>query len=329
MPSISAGQLNYSLVRRGRSTAAETPVKLTIAGFALLPEHAGAVNMFLAVLGELAQRRAAAAYDPRQVIEVSVSGAALIRDLGLQDEPMVRLLPDILGGEPSTWHGGDNLDGNEWKPKASTFVRRFADVNDVGDYFRRLRAWIEPDNPPSQPVVVSPLGLAAALDYLDVVWRLTFGAGLLVVPSVERAARLVFDVATAEEFDNRLSAVGELFKGLDVPGDERQGTLRRLRAFLGDRLTTEAMARVDPALATLQSVTHIRNGGQHMDAATDAATALPSLGLTYPISDFSYAWQIVQMHVVQAIDAIREEVRATIPSAGARPSREQRGRRRP
>jgi hypothetical protein len=64
MPSITHSQLNNSLVRRGHSTPPETPVKLTIAGFAQLPEHAELVDMFLAVLNELANRRAEAAYDP-------------------------------------------------------------------------------------------------------------------------------------------------------------------------------------------------------------------------------------------------------------------------
>jgi hypothetical protein len=44
----------------------------------------------------------------------------------------------------------------------------------------------------------------------------------------------------------------------------------------------------------LRNATHVRNAGQHIDAAADAAMALPSLGLTYPVTDFTYAWQTVQ-----------------------------------
>ena len=64
MPTITGGTTNYSLIRRGHSTSPETPVKLTIAGFALLPNHARTVDMFLAVVRELARRRAAAATIP-------------------------------------------------------------------------------------------------------------------------------------------------------------------------------------------------------------------------------------------------------------------------
>jgi hypothetical protein len=72
------------------------------------------------------------------------------------------------------------------------------------------------------------------------------------------------------------------------------GSLQRLRTFLRDNLPADATARVEPALATLRSATHVRNAGQHIDAAADAAMALPSLGLTYPVTDFTYAWQTVQ-----------------------------------
>ena len=63
MPYISNGQLSYSLVRRDHSTAPDARVKLTIAGFAHLPAHAGVVGMFLAVLNELSDRRAKAEYE--------------------------------------------------------------------------------------------------------------------------------------------------------------------------------------------------------------------------------------------------------------------------
>ncbi|MGB2569274.1 hypothetical protein ACPFP2_12595 [Micromonospora citrea] len=329
MPSISAGQLNYSLVRRDHSNSPDAQIKLTVAGFAHLPEHADVLDMFLAVLVELADRRARAAFDPRRVIDVTLSGPDLLSDLGLENKALVRLLPDLLSGEPSTWHGGGNVNGGVWMPNPSTFVRRFRDVSSVGDYLYRLRTWLAPAAEPLSPVLGSPLSLVASLDYLDVVWRLRFGVGLLVIPSAERAARIVFGAATAEEFDNRLSALGEMFKGFDVPGDQQQGTLRRLRAFLAAHLTDEAIARVDAALTTLRNVTHIRNAGQHMDASPNAVAALPSFGLTYPISDFGRAWQSVQAYVVLALDALREEVQATLTTSGARRSQTQRPGRRP
>jgi hypothetical protein len=189
MPSITHGQQNYSLVRRGHSTSPDTLVKLTIAGFAHIPEHADVVDMFLAVLNELANRRAEAAYDPHQVIEVIVSGSELVDQLGISSHPMAAILPDILDGEPATWHGSGNVAASDWKHTVSPFVRRFRAVSGVDDYLLRLRAFIVPAAPAAEPVVVSPLSLAAAFDYLNVVWQLRFGDGLLTIPSVERSAR--------------------------------------------------------------------------------------------------------------------------------------------
>jgi hypothetical protein len=109
-----------------------------------------------------------------------------------------------------------------------------------------------------------------------------------------------------------------MLKGFDPPGEERARSLQRLRAHLRSHLTAEAMTRIEPALRTLGSVTHIRNAGQHMDAATDAATALPTLGLAYPITDFDHAWQTVRAHVTQALGIIREEIYASLPSSPRR-----------
>ena len=72
------------------------------------------------------------------------------------------------------------------------------------------------------------------------------------------------------------------------------------------------MDRVTPAIATLRLVTHIRNGGQHVGASTQAAAALPAFGLSFPIADHTTAWQQVQAHAVAALDTIRDEIRATV-----------------
>jgi hypothetical protein len=84
----------------------------------------------------------------------------------------------------------------------------------VEDYVTWMRAWILPPQPERPPGPVSSLSMVTSFDYLAVVWRLRFGAPLVHVPSAERAPRLMFDATTAEEFDNRLGALGEMLKGL-------------------------------------------------------------------------------------------------------------------
>lgn len=81
MPYISNGQLSYSLVRRGHSTAPDALVKLTIAGsptYRLMPTS---LTCFSPCQNGLSDRRAKAAYDPRQVIEVTLSGPELLSSL--------------------------------------------------------------------------------------------------------------------------------------------------------------------------------------------------------------------------------------------------------
>lgn len=300
--------------RRGRD---EDPVKLTIAGMAHLDEFSSTVEMFLQVVNALVERRAAAAFEPNRVITVEVSGPQLVKDLHLESELLVDLLPELLEGEPAAWHGTGNSNADGWVHRPSSFLRRFRGVRDVNDYLVRIRTWIMPAQPVAVPESVSPLSLVTAFDYLDVVWRLRFGRQLVYVPSAERATRLTLDAATADEFDSRLSALGEMFKGLDVPGTGA-GTFDRMRAFLNAKLPTEAMARVTPAIATLQKVTHIRNAGQHVGASRQAAEALPTLGITFPIVDHQTAWRAVQAHVVQALDTLRVEIHTTIPRASRR-----------
>jgi hypothetical protein len=311
----------YGPAWRDRTGHEKEPVKLTIAGMAHLPAFASTVDMFLRVVRELADQRVKAAFDPTRVITVEVPGRQLIETLHLADEPLVDLLPDLLHGEPSTWNGAGGTNEDGWFHQPSTFIRRFRTVTDVNDYLTRMRDWLAPAAPTPAPEPASPLGLVTAFDYLDVVWRLRFGRKLVHVPSTERAAKLVFEVSSPDEFTDRLSALGEMLKALDVPGSPDAGPFERLRTYLPAHLSAEAMARVTTALDLLQKVTHLRNAGQHVGAAGKAARALPAFGLSYPITSYQAAWWAVQAHVVAALDTIREEVQATIPAPrSSRPS---------
>lgn len=310
LPRFSHNSLIYSLARRDQGGREEEPVKLTIAGMTHLPQFASTVEMFLRVVNAVADRRASAPFKPGSVITVEVPGAQLVDDLGLESEPLVELLPELLRGEPATWHGAQSSGDAGWVYQPSSFIRRFRAVRDINDYITRMRAWIMPPTPAPAPEPVSPLGLVAEFDYLDVVWQLKFGHKLVYVPGAERAARLALPVYTPEEFDNRLSALGEMFKGLDVRSGNGRGSFDKMRQFLRDQLPSESHPAVQAAIDTLLQVTHIRNGGQHVGATAHAAAALPALGLTFPISDHAAAWRMVQTHVINALDTIRAEVNA-------------------
>ncbi|MFG1833852.1 hypothetical protein [Micromonospora chersina] len=313
LPSFSHLHLTYSLARRDRTGREEEPVKLTVAGMAHLDRFASTVEMFLQAVNELADRRAAAPFEPGRVVTVEISWPELVTNLGLNGEPLLDLLPELLQGEPATWHGPQQRGDAGWIYQPSSHLRRFRRVRDVNDYLTRMRAWIMPPEPAPAPQPVSPLGVVAAFDYLDVVWQLKFGRKVMHVPSAERAARLALPVSTPEEFDNRLSALGEMFKGLDAAPDMEAGPFDKMRRFLTRELPAESLPAVRAAINTMFHVTHIRNSGQHFGAATQAAVALPALGLDFPITDHAAAWRIVQTHVINALDTIRVEVN-TLPT---------------
>lgn len=315
LPSFSHMHLRYSLVWHDHTRGEGSPVKLTVAGMAHLDTFASTVAMFLRVLAELVARRAAAPYEPGRVVITSFLGRQLVADLELDDEPLVHLLPQILNSEPATWHGVQGETSPDWAYQLNGHLRHFCGVQEANDYLIRLRAWIMPAEPTPAAQPVSPLGVVAAFDFLDAIWRLRFGKKMIYVPSAERAARLAFDVTTPDEFDNRLSALGELLKSMDVPGNSRDGTLTRLRQFLDAQLPEEAHSSVSAAIDILQAVTHLRNAGQHVDALRQAATALPALGLTFPILDHQDAWWAVQAQVRNALDRIRSEIAATLTDA--------------
>lgn len=75
------------------------------------------------------------------------------------------------------------------------------------------------------------------------------------------------------------------------------------------------MAPVTAALDQLQKVTHLRNAGQHVGAASKAARALPAFGLSYPITNYQAAWCAVQAHADRQWDGAP----TTVPN-GRRPT---------
>lgn len=310
MPTISGLQLSYSLVRRHGSAGDAASVGLTVAGLAHLKRFAPVVSLFLSVLDRLAEERAKAYFDPHNVVTVDIPVDRLILDLDMSAARSGLNVLELVGSEPATWNNQVLSDGSQTIVRLSPSVRRFRGVATVEDYLARVRAWIAPPVPEAPPAPASPLSLVAAFDYLNAIWRIAFGANLVVVPSAERVARLAFGVDTAEEFDNRLSALSEMSKALNVQGDQKDGSLKRLAKFLPQHLSPEAMTRVEHAIAILQAATHVRNAGQHVGAVDDAVKALPSLGLTFPVVNHQAAWDTVQAKVIAALDTLREEVAA-------------------
>ena len=98
-------------------------------------------------------------------------------------------------------------------------------------------------------VLSSPLDLPTSLGYLNTAWRLRHERKhLLTIHSPERAASLAFDVASREEFFDRIGALCDTLKSFDVPrgGDQKGGhPVERMLPYLCSILPAESHAQIE------------------------------------------------------------------------------------
>jgi len=101
-----------------------------------------------------------------------------------------------------------------------------------------------------------------------------------------------------------------LLKNLHVTGDpaKYRSPLARLQARLIETLPAEASDRVKAAVTTLQQVAQLRNSTFHDGSGHRAVAALATLGITYPVVDWSAAWHFIQVQVVRALEILRSEI---------------------
>ena len=312
---------NYSFVSWpfARPPQPANDVKLTIAGFRHLEAASVLVADRCALIGTLGAIRANVQLDPfdtgwprTTMKEVSTRLYASHR---MPPVPITKARMEFLSEEPATWRCQLLEDLTEdWVVELAPQVRRFADLRDVDDFLERLGSMMAEARQPSEaPVLASPFTLPAAFDYLDTVWQLKFGKPLIVPPGLERSARLVLDVATAEEADTALSALAEVLKNLNVPGVEGIGghPLQRLVSYLATQLPEEAMPTVSEAVSILDAARQVRASFQHVGVQPRAVNAFTDLGLTYPVADWPSAWGQIQAVVAHACDRLRQELHST------------------
>jgi hypothetical protein len=162
-----------------------------------------------------------------------------------------------------------------------------------------------------------PRALLEAFDYLDTSWRLAFGRPLVVVRTVAGTADITEPCSNREEFQSRLSAVGELLKAIDVSDDllksgdtiPKDLSLARLRSCLSSRLEEEELERAEGAADVLFASTRVRAGLQHEDAAAELPSRLAQLGVAFPPADWGDAWEEVRSRLTAAVGDIAEVVR--------------------
>lgn len=174
---------------------------------------------------------------------------------------------------------------------------------------------VEPEieQPPAVPF--SPRDLPVALDFLDVVWQQIFKHPLLGRLNVEKTAAIVLPCATKEEFASRLGDLNELLKRMNIPDNdlpedkraqiEKQQTFVRMQASLDAKIKDETdRERANDAVEKLKTINAVRNKLTHGGA--ELASALNRLGIQYPISDYSKAWDSIRSKAAESLTNIRK-----------------------
>jgi hypothetical protein len=228
-------------------------------------------------------------------------------------------LYELMNREPATWGARAQLSGDSWDRDIPRQVRQFAGVKSIDDYIAATVELVY-RAPAATPMgAPSPLGLVASLDYLDTVWRVAARAGgkhLFELHSAQRAAQLAFPAQTENEFESRLTGLGEILRSVRVPASgttvkRRDKPMDALEDYLV-LLVPASEQRVRAAITTLRAVIDARDGGQHSAAMSKGASALIELGVGYPPTvGWPAVWSVVSAKTIEALDAIREELSST------------------
>lgn len=286
-------------------------IRVRIAGLCHVPIAQERVSYFVRLVRALGRLRREVVLDPFADSQPVVSREDVSRALGGSGPPS-RVVLSMFDLEPATWNCQFLGDINsEWTLALTPGIRHFAEIDDVKGYLAATQLLLAAEVEVREPALpASPFTLPAALDFLDVVWELRFEIPLLGRPGLERSARLGAAVATGEEANASLSALAEVFRTMHVPSvpGVGGGPLDRLAPFLQTVLPGESMERVRTAVSVLRAAQEIRHGQQHSGKEVARVTSYETLGIRFPVSDWSIAWAHVQGAIAGAVDVIREEV---------------------
>jgi hypothetical protein len=253
------------------------------------------VPVFFHLVDYLAARRREARPQRRGVRNPNVTSAQFDEywRAGRRLSLSPRLSAQLKEHEPPTRFGGGsfNADGT-WTTGVARQLLPFEGLETIEDYVLRLEQWLGETPPALPPILPSPLSLAAALDYLNVVWRLTHtGERLFAFSSAERTTRLAFDVQTPEEFAAHLSAFADILREAnrrvkaEPQKKHRDRPLARIEADIAARLEADSVARATEAVRMLELVIALRDSDQHGAATARGvprvACYLPTKGLEH------------------------------------------------
>lgn len=307
--------------------ATETEVALTLVGMHHSKVLRPLVDVFFEVVELMLARRRTmrpSRREPRNLVITDQDVKQMLtHERRLDTEAWPLLLYKLMEREPFFSSNSSLTPNNTWTKGVPREVDAYDGVRTIEEYIvqlERLTAFVEAPVAPSTP---SPLDLVAALDYLDAVWRVAHQRHLFAYPSAERVAKLVFRANTTEEFDSRLSGLGEILRsanasaktvaGGKLAASTRADPLAPLEDMLVRTVDATAEVRVRKAVTDLEHALAIRDAAQHAEAGDRAVRALDALAIGHPIADVGLAWSMITARVIEALGAIREELAAASP----------------
>ena len=287
-------------------------VPLSIHGLAYvspaIPAIQSLVEAFLTALKTAVVMQRGIKPEPARTVELKVSADGFTRTVNMEagTELSADQLFDLLRGEPATWRGVSQQNGEWIWDLTNERLTQYAEIQKIDDYLAQLDAAVALPQQPSFYEYLPAMALPEAFDHLGLAWRITTGQRLFHVPRASIPAKITQPAASAEEFESRCSALCDMLKSFDFPAEG--GSLNNMKARCSDLLGAEAAGRAHSAVDTLRLIFDIRAGQQHHGADARAERAKTALGLQQFGSDWDAAWNHLRAVAVQALDTIREEI---------------------
>ena len=287
-------------------------VPLSIHGMAYVspavPAVGQLVDAFLSALRTAAVMQRNISPEPTRPTELKVPGEDFTRTVNMAAGTGLSAaqLFAVLGGEPATWLGLNQHDGNWAWDLTSVRLAPYAEIQTIEDYLARLDVLVALPQSPALPEYLPPMALPEAFDHLGLSWRIATGQRLFQVPRAAIPAKLTQAASSQEEFESRCSALCDMLKSFDFPAEG--GSLNNMKGRLSDLLGEEASGRAGAEVDRLRWIFELRAGQQHHGADTRAERARTALGLAQFGADWAGAWDHMRATVVQALTIIREEI---------------------
>jgi len=167
---------------------------------------------------------------------------------------------------------------------------------------------------------VGALSLAHAVDHLDLAWRAWHGRGhrLFEHRSAILIAGLTQPCSTRAELGQRLNEVDSILKAIVAPKDaskseaDQPGPLLRLQSHISDAMNAAGRSPADAgnlseAIGRLRRIIDARMALEHPGTSKVAPVdAFRQLGLSWPVEDWSAAWDEIRRSAVDALLVVAE-----------------------